>query len=225
MSTFAIKLIAIVTMLMDHTAATIVTNPTLYEIMRGIGRVSFPLFAFLLVEGYFHTSNIYKYIGRMLLFAVVSEFPYDLAFYHTVFSFEMQNIFYTLALGLMVMHLITLILNRWGFEDIRSTILMALVMMASFVIATVLRFDYMAGGILTILLFYFFRQKKVVQAVGLLVINGYLYSARIQIFATAAIIFLWFYNGKQGKRLKYFFYLFYPIHLFLLFLLEAYVFS
>lgn len=223
MSSFVIKLIAIVTMLIDHTAATLVTNPTIYEIMRGIGRISFPLFAFLLVEGYFHTSNIYKYIGRMLLFAVVSEFPYDLAFYHTVFSFEMQNIFFTMALGLIVIHLITLILNRWGFEDIRSTILMGLVMLVSFIISTVLRFDYMAGGILTILLFYFFRQKKAVQAVGLLVINGYLYNAGIQIFATAAMIFLWFYNGKKGKSLKYFFYLFYPIHLFLLFLVEAYI--
>lgn len=220
MNSFTLKVIAMIAMLIDHTAATLVTNPAWYEIMRGIGRISYPIFAFLLVEGYFHTRNVYRYIGRLLLFALLSEIPYDLAFYRTMYYPQHQNIFLTLALGLMLVHIITLIDQRFGPADVRSTILMAIVTIAGFVVSTCLHFDYEAAGILMILLFFFFRGRKAIQAVGLLLINGYLFWGSIQILATLSMVFLWFYNGKKGRSMKYFFYAFYPVHLLILFLLE-----
>lgn len=221
MSTFCLKMIAIIAMLIDHTAATLLTNSELYVVMRGIGRIAYPIFAFLLVEGYFHTRNVYKYIGRLAIFAVLSEIPFNLAFFHTIWYPEHQNIFITLTLGLIVVHLITLVVQHFGHQDIRSLLLVVVVMLVGFTLASFFRCDYAAGGILMILLFYFFRGQKVIQTIGLLLINWYLYSSTIQIFAVAAMLFIWFYNGKKGRSMKYFFYTFYPVHLLILYLIES----
>ena len=126
-----LKLVAIFTMLIDHTAATIldntliargmnnldasntqavqqfvIDNGLLYYIdmvMRLIGRVSFPIFCFLLVEGFLHTRNVWKYAFRLAVFAFVSEIPFDLAFHKTAFYMQYQNVFFTLLIGLLVM--------------------------------------------------------------------------------------------------------------------------
>ena len=126
-----LKLIAIITMLIDHTAATILDN-TLYArgfdkldqsdsqafmdfisdnallysadmMMRLIGRIAFPIFCFLLVEGFLHTRNQWKYAGRLAVFALISEIPFDLAFHKTAFYLQYQNVFFTLLIGLMVL--------------------------------------------------------------------------------------------------------------------------
>jgi hypothetical protein len=125
-----LKLIAIITMLIDHTAATIldrtlivrgmgnlsgdvqatqdflIENATLFEInmiMRLIGRLAFPIFCFLLIEGFLHTRNIWKYAIRLGVFALLSEIPFDLAFHAKFFYFQYQNVFFTLLIGLLVM--------------------------------------------------------------------------------------------------------------------------
>lgn len=80
-------------------------NP-LYQtdmVLRGIGRVAFPIFCFLLVEGFLHTKNVWKYAGRLALFALVSEIPFDLAFQGEWLFMGYQNIFFTLLVGLLVM--------------------------------------------------------------------------------------------------------------------------
>ena len=87
MSTFALKLIAIITMAIDHVTAVFIPNNTeVYLVGRLIGRLAFPIFAFLLVEGFFHTSNIKKYLTRLGIFALISELPFDLAFYNSKFA-------------------------------------------------------------------------------------------------------------------------------------------
>ncbi len=135
-----LKLIAIFTMLIDHIAATILDNilrvrglegldwknteavQKFYQengsilaadtIMRLIGRIAFPIFCFLLIEGFLHTHNKLKYAGRLALFALLSEIPFDLAFERKIFFFDYQNIFFTLLIGLLMM---------MGFEYIKDT--------------------------------------------------------------------------------------------------------
>ncbi|HEX3021536.1 MAG TPA: TraX family protein, partial [Lachnospiraceae bacterium] len=126
-----IKLVAIFTMLIDHTAATILEKIisksgmydyysgnnilyNIYSIMRSIGRLAFPIFCFLLVEGLIHTRNKWKYALRMALFAVISEVPFDLAFANKPISWENQSVYFTLLIGLLVMV---------GFEYIGNVVL------------------------------------------------------------------------------------------------------
>jgi hypothetical protein len=115
-----LKLIAIITMLIDHTAAvvlekiivagessnTIAYDSVLYFIyvlMRMIGRLAFPIFCFLLVEGFLHTRSVRKYAIRLAAFALISEIPFDLALFGEPFYFNYQNVFFTLLIGLLVM--------------------------------------------------------------------------------------------------------------------------
>ena len=84
MNTYKLKLIAIITMLIDHIAAVLIPSDTmLWLVMRCIGRLAFPIFVFLLVEGFHHTRDVKKYLLRLGAFALISEVPFDLAFYGT----------------------------------------------------------------------------------------------------------------------------------------------
>ena len=121
---FAVKIIAIVTMFIDHCGAVFVerkiwqiqwTNPawqddSLYktlnivdDVMRSIGRLAFPLFIFLLVQGFMHTRSRLKYAVRLGLFALISEVPFDMAFMNKTFTMSYQNVFFTLLLGFLFM--------------------------------------------------------------------------------------------------------------------------
>lgn len=115
-----LKMIAVVTMLIDHIGAVIIWNlfsvvtaenyavlEQVYHIFRNIGRTAFPIFAFLLVEGFFHTHSRKKYFGRLALFAVLSEIPFDMAFHGMPSYGEDQNVFWTFCIGFLVI---------WGLE-------------------------------------------------------------------------------------------------------------
>jgi hypothetical protein len=98
-----LKIIAIITMLIDHTAAILITNDSFLSItMRSIGRIAFPIFVFLLIEGAIHTHSKLKYAIRLSLFAILSEIPFDLAFHKKFFFFGYQNVFFTLAIGMFM---------------------------------------------------------------------------------------------------------------------------
>ena len=208
MSGFVLKCIAIIAMLVI--------------VLRGIGRIAFPMFAFLLVEGFYHTRDVKKYITRLLIFALISELPFDLCFYHTFYAFGHQNIFFTLSLGLLTIHLITLVNARYQAQDLTGSLMVAGITIASFLIATFGHFDYVSAGILTVLLFYYFRGRNIFLTIGLILLYGIMFGMSLQILGAAAMCFLWFYNGEKGRSMKYFFYAFYPVHLLVLFLIQAY---
>lgn len=217
-----LKWFAIVTMVIDHTGAFLlepamvtglVSNQFsgLNIVLRLIGRLSFPLFTFLLVEGFVHTRNIKRYLAQLGVFALVSEIPFDLAKEGMLFDFTYQNIFFTLFIGLLTITL---------FDRFKAAqYLKWVILVTGMILAKVLQTDYAAFGILLIFVFYYFRENKIV---GNIVVSLLLF---LQTTAILALIPIRLYNNKRGKQKKYFFYLFYPIHLLLFFIIRVSLFK
>ena len=213
----SLKIIAIITMLIDHIGAVVIWHGyllpnapiapntlayniyTAYKIMRFIGRISFPIFCFLLVQGFIHTSNKRNYAIRLFLFALISEIPFDIAIHGSWWSFASQNVFFTLLIGFLVLWFI----NIWQDKTYLHLILIALGMGLSFVMKT----DYSYWGVILIVALYYFRNWPAMQT-----ISGSIFLSW-EAPAILAFIPINMYNGKRGMSLKYFFYLFYPVHL------------
>ena len=104
LSNFDLKLIAIITMTIDHIG--VVFGTIFYNFLRTVGRLSFPIFAYLLTEGYVHTKSFTKYFLRLLVLAIVSEVIYDYVFFDSFIYLGANNIFFTLALGLLTLFLL-----------------------------------------------------------------------------------------------------------------------
>lgn len=216
MNSFRLKWIAIITMLIDHVAAALLPQSSpAWIIMRVIGRLAFPIFVFLLVEGFHHTKDVKKYLIRLGIFALLSEVPFDLAFYGTVLEFTHQNIFFTLFLGLACIYLMSLMEKKYGKNAAMTNVLNGVITLIFCVMAYVLRTDYSYAGILLISAFYLFRGNKLLQTFTLFFVSAFILGY-ISVFATLAIIPIAFYNGEKGKSMKYFFYCFYPVHLLIL---------
>lgn len=238
----ALKLIAVISMLLDHTGLALLYNGVLYaetqmefdallgtpqganwyfvyRIMRFAGRLAFPIFCFLIVEGFLHTKDRKKYAFRLFLFALISEIPFDLVVSGTIWSPEQQNVYFTLLTGLAV-------LTGYEYFDGRYWLQMA-VTAAGFFGAFILRSDYDAVGVAMILVLYLFRNDKKKQLLTGAAL-GFLESFGPVGLGGAALAFipLGKYNGQRGRRnLKYFFYWFYPVHLLLLFLVSGLLFG
>jgi hypothetical protein len=223
MNSYHLKLIAIITMLIDHTGAVLVPSNTMLNlIMRCIGRLSFPIFVFLLVEGFHHTKDVKKYLLRMGAFALISEIPFDLAFYGKVLEFNHQNIFFTLFLGLLCMYLMSIVEKKFNRNFLVMNLLNALLTLMIGIIAYLMKTDYDYRGIILIVAFYLFRESKLLRGLSLLFVSGYLLRY-ISIFATVSIIPITFYNGQKGKSIKYAFYIFYPAHLLILAFINRFI--
>ena len=208
MTTFLMKWIAVLTMITDHVGRMFFPDVHIFNI---IGRIAFPLFAFLLVEGFVHTGNLKKYMLRMLIFACISEIPYDLAMQETWLEFSRQNTIWTLTLGLLM-----LALCRKYQYSVWAVAGIAVVCCAA---AALLRFDYGAGGIVLILILYFLRDRQWMKYLAMLGLSV-LWFGGTEIAAMISIIFMLAYNGKHGKNMKYMFYWFYPVHLAVLFFIK-----
>lgn len=222
-----LKKVAVVTMLIDHLGAAffiIYTSmydgsaaftgaDTVYRLMRIVGRTAFPIFCFLIVEGFFHTRSRGKYLFRLFLFSFLSEIPFDLAFYDSVWDWTSQNVFFTLFLGLFAVIAVhgakqTALCRekRWHLKFTAFMILALLCPVAAYFGRT----DYDVSGVLLILILYELRDQRVLACVC-----GYLCLFH-EIWCFPAFILLKFYDGSRGKGSKYFYYLFYPVHLILL---------
>lgn len=219
-----LKLIAVITMFIDHAAAVVLLRMRLpsepwpadiYGYMRNIGRIAFPIYCFLLVEGFQKTRNVYRYALRLGVFALVSEIPFDLAFNGKILEFGYQNVFFTLFTGLLTIIAFDFVDKRVG-NQVLKIVLEAAAVLAGFGIACILRTDYAGGGVLCIMVIYIFRKNRILQAIAGYAAFVFLIGFS-EIPALPAFILLLFYGGRRGMRLKYVFYLFYPLHLLLLY--------
>ena len=216
------KMIAIITMLIDHIGAVMIpSNTTAYLIFRSIGRLAFPIFAFLIVEGFYHTRDVKKYLARLGIFALVSELPFDLAFYGN-FYMGHQNIFFTLFLGLLLIVLMKEVESKFSKKEVLLNLINSILIISFCVIAFFLEVDYNFLGVLLIVAFYLFRGHKILLVLSMLIIFGAILGG-ISVLATLSMAFIAIYNGKKGKSMKYFFYTFYPAHLLILFLISKYM--
>lgn len=222
MSGLVLKIIAILSMLTDHIAASFGLSffpSEVYWIMRYIGRTAFPVFCFLIVEGALHTRNPYRYLARLGIFALISEIPFNLAFDHSVIKTGSTNVFFTLFLGLLAIILCQKLKNAAsGEKQIASAGAVFICCLA----AELLHTDYSSGGVLVIISMYFLHDKPAARdAIMLLVLS--LFFGPVELFGAASIILFFFYNGRRGKTnrfFQYFFYVFYPLHLTVLWMLS-----
>ena len=199
-TTFALKMIAVITMLIDHVGAVFFPQ---YLIFRVVGRISYPIFAYTLVEGYFHTRDVKKYLIRLGVGAILSEIPFDLAFFGRFVEWRHQNVFFTLFLGIFMLYAINNLKNNFA-----KILCVAVVFCTSVLLKT----DYSSMGLLMICCFYRFRDQKLLRNLVIGVINVFLMGG-LQMFATIALLPIALHNGQQGRKGKWFFYGFYPIHL------------
>lgn len=232
-----LKLIAIVSMLIDHIGAVVLIRMVLsglskngvlnqellniYELTRNIGRIAFPIFCFLLVEGFERSRNRGKYALRLGLFALLSEIPFNLAVTGEVLAFSYQNVYFTLLIGLFTMMLVNKVNDLKCPTQMNSPMEVMQVCLGGIIRiglialgawgAECLHTDYGALGILCIMTLYVFRSNKGLQAV-----TG---ACAFMWESTAPLAFIpiWWYNGARGLKLKYVFYLFYPVHLLILY--------
>lgn len=220
-TTTGLKMIAVISMLIDHFGAAFFVIYTsyydktqdfagadiIYQVLRAVGRTAFPIFCFVLVEGFYHTRNRYRYLARLLVFSVLSEIPFDLALQDGLFERKMQNVFFTLLIGCIAMFLIEKVRDSNRGDPIFRISLGMVIGMAGMLLAYFLKTDYSAFGVLLLLIFYWFRsdRRKACVCGYLCMIWEYL--------CFPAFLLIYHYNGQKGKNLKYFFYLFYPLHL------------
>ena len=203
---FTLKMIAAVTMLIDHTGYIFFPQ---YVFLRIIGRIAFPIFAFLIVEGFMHTRNVKKYIYRMIAFALITEIPFDFAFYGTV-NWGHQNVLITFTLALLALYI-----DRQYSRKVGIAAAFGLALLAEFIGS-----DYGMFGVIVVMMFYWnydrFYNKLIFGTATLtLLVSSY------QIFDVMAMIPIGLYNGKKGIGFKYFFYVFYPGHLLILYLIHV----
>lgn len=236
-SSFALHILAMGFMLCDHLWAMLFPAQ---EWLTCIGRIAFPIFAFMIVEGYFHTRNLRQYLLRMLIWAVLSEIPFNLMYSGGFIYPYHQNVLWTFLVSLLLIILLEKI--RLRFQPILTVILSLPIVIAGFILGYAGMVDYYGVGILTVLTFYFFRKRnwknRLCQFLCMYILHvnmlgGYYYEVQIfgfeldivqQGFALLALIPIWLYQGQKGiynKAFQYFCYAFYPVHMLLLFGIKA----
>lgn len=216
-----LKLIAMLFMLVDHFAYVMIERGIglsgswylIDRVMRGMGRVAFPIFCFSIVEGFQKTHDAKAYFKRLVLFALISEIPFDLAFRGTWFDLGYQNVFWTLAFGLALLIL---------YEDHEIAVWKrGIGMFLCAFLPGILHTDYSYYGILVIFFMYLLREKPL-----LMCLAGYavlMIQTTLEVWAAFGFLLILFYNGQRGKGKKFFFYSFYPLHLLIMVLLKPYV--
>ena len=231
-----LRIMAMAFMVCDHLWATLIPAN---DWLTCVGRLTYPIFAFLAVEGYFHTGSLKKYVKRLFLFALLSEIPFNLVMGGGIFFPFHQNVLWSFLIGIMLIH-INEKAKAKGNVLIRIAAAIITVVMG-YVLGLVTMVDYLHGGVLTILVFYFFREKKwqnfILQVLLLWYINkemlgGYSYVIELfgreyffvrQTLAVLALVPIWLYRGKQGyysKGFQIFCYAFYPVHLLIIALIS-----
>lgn len=239
LNSFHLHILAMGLMLCDHLWGTFLLP---MDWLGYFGRLAFPIFAFMLVEGYFHSSDRKRYRRRMLLFGLISEIPFNLVMGSSLFYPLHQNVLFSFALGICMMNTMEKIRGKKHIA--LRFLLYFLTVMGFFLLGTVTFVDYYGYGILMIALFYctYFSRDAApwrrwlgmaLQLLGMYWINcemmkglvlefevfGILLSFHKQGLALLALIPIWLYNGDHGpynKTIRYLYYGFYPAHLLVL---------
>ena len=211
LNSFALKLIASASMLVDHTGAMLFPDVMW---LRFIGRLAFPIYAFMLCEGFLHTRNVKRYAVRLGIFAAISEVPYNLLHSYRIFDLDAQNVFLTLLIGLITLFAIS---KLDGGAEATPGQRRALnkrqlaAMLCGMAAAQLLRTDYGAFGVAVIMIFFLFRGRRARMLCIFAASNVIM--GPVQILAGAAAAPILLYNGKKGPSAKYLFYAFYPAHI------------
>ena len=219
-----LKLIALVTMIIDHIGSVLLRHIpsatavfltirsqefSIYTISRLIGRAAFPVYCFLIVEGFIHTHDRKKYGANLLVFAFISEIPWN--FEHTgKITYVNQNVFFTLFFGYLGLCLY----EKYKNDKYKQTVSLVLLYIAAYLFKS----DYGIYGYCLIILLYILREKKAVRAIA----GSCLLSPPYMIILTFLLIEM--YNGKRGfikgRAMKYAFYAAYPIHVLILYFIR-----
>lgn len=219
MTSFGLKIIALISMLFDHCGYIFFHKVTFFNV---IGKISFPIFAFQISEGYKHTRNLKLYFFRLFVFAVASQIPFML-FLSTFSSSILElNIFFTLLLGLLSIII---------YDKLKNKPLGLFLVICLIVLDQMAHCDYGWFGVTIIFLFYFFKDKKffmnlsfitvVIIKYGISYFENYnIYNLYLALSTCLALIFINLYNNKKGKNIKYLLYIFYPLHLMILYLIN-----
>ena len=219
-SAATLKWIALITMTIDHFAASGLFSQLaygmvgwrladqLYMLLRIIGRLAFPIYCFLLAEGFRHTRSRERYAQRLAVFALISETPFDLAACHVVWDWNDQNVFFTLLFGLLALMLADPLYEK-GEQRKAFFIVLGFALAAE-----LLRTDYGFFGVAVIAAMHFLRERTVEKyliAAGLL-----MGASTLEVAALPAFGLMHCYNGRQGRQsgaMRLLFYWYYPLHL------------
>lgn len=243
MSALVLKIIACVAMLLDHIGFFWNIDP-----LRIIGRLAFPIFVYMIYNGYRHTSNKGKYALRLAIFAVGTQIPFNLFVYGQLF-YNNGNVFFTLLAALLCLWSVDAMKDR---KVLRWFCLLPTAAVCLLYYKGIMVSDYGAVGVIMILVFYFCDRPGVLWRV-LTVIGFYCaiyYGELLKIFlsiirstplpalsawrqtqayAGFALPLIFAYNGEKGsiggrtggKALQYGFYLFYPLHMVVLYFIKS----
>lgn len=238
-SAAGLHIIAMALMLCDHLWGTLLPAQ---EWLTCIGRIAFPIFAFMVAEGCRRTSNLRRYMNRMFLFAVISEIPFNLMISSSVFYPVHQNVLWTFYIAMFAIVWMKKINMR--FKSVLADILSIALIVTVFLLGYLFVTDYYGVGVLTVLMFYYFKgsdwRYKLCQVICMYILNvlmlgGYYYEIQIfgftlnivqQGFAMFALIPIWLYQGRRGVRSRSFSrfcYMFYPAHMLILSVIRAWI--
>ena len=245
MTAFSLKMIAIIAMTLDH-GAKILGTESLLQIFPSmsllwanhiitaaqiIGRIAFPMFAFLIAEGAEKTRSMPRYLRRLALFAVISEPVFFFALYspnledflRSLLQLHLTNVFFTLLLGAASIYAYKLCRQKWQNNGLYIWLPVFGVIL---LLGGVIRCDYDIAGILLITALYLAREKGqkivviLIWSVCLYLIGQgggdlwvWLLSGLYCGFSALSAVFIWQYNGNRGKPMKWFFYIYYPVHI------------
>ena len=214
----ALKIIAALTMLVDHLGLSFFNN---FWLLRLIGRIAFPIFAFFIAEGWKHTSNRKKYVLNLLICALISQIPYG--FLH---NFWNLNIIFTFLVAIFCIFMIE------NYQKHSILYLICLTLIGSLAVFSMFFnfLDYGFFGVLLVIVFYFFKGKLkwILSALTLIlmslmnaILGGFTPFSFVQFFGLVSLLLLMLYNNQKGKaNLKWLFYIFYPLHLTIILLIK-----